>query len=184
VKTVATTALLCALVPARAAPLKPMLACQLSSGQSVELLSEAHGPDGEALFLRFSGAPQKAFDDFPGTELVGAVALAKCVDRVLVFGLNYGPPYLKGGAIRANPTTRKIERINFSEKAAPGWIYSGAHDMLLVFPNLGHESARKFIVYRFVSASGQDEQVSFVDRLPRLASYRASRLGSAAGAAR
>lgn len=183
-KTIATIALLCALVPARAAPLKPVLACQLSAGQRVELLSEARGPDGDALFLRFSGATQKAFDDFPGTELVGTVALAKCVDRVLVFAINYGPPYLKGGAIRANPATRKIERIDFSEKAAPGWIYSGARDMLLVFPNLGHESARKFIVYRFVSASGQDEEVSYVDRLPRLASYRASRLGSGAGAAR
>jgi hypothetical protein len=182
-KIIAPIALLCALVPARAAPLKPVLACQLSAGQRVELLSEARGADGDALFLKFSGAPHKAFDDFPEAELVGAVVLAKCVDRVLVFGINYGPPYLKGGAIRANPTTRNIERIDFSEKAAPGWIYSGARDMLLVFPNLGHESARRFIVYRFVSASGQDEQVSYVDRLPRLASYRASRLG-AAGAAR
>lgn len=183
-KTITCIALLCALVPARAAPLKPVLACQLSAGQRVELLSEARGPDGDALFLKFSGAPKKAFDDFPDTEFVGAVVLAKCVDRVLLFGLDYGPPYIKGGAIRANPTTKKIERIDFSEKAAPGWIYSGARDMLLVFPNLGHESARRFIVYRFVSASGQDEEVSYVDRLPRLAAYRASRLGAAAGAAR
>ncbi|PHV05067.1 hypothetical protein CSQ96_23015 [Janthinobacterium sp. BJB412] len=183
-KSIPTIVLLCALVPARAAPLKPVLACQLSGGQQIELLSEARGLDGDALFLKFSGAPHKAFDDFPDAEFVGKVALAKCVDRVLVFGLNYGPPYLKGGAIRANPTTRKIERIDFAEKAAPGWIYSGARDMLLVFPNLGHESARKFIVYRFVSASGQDEEVSYVDRLPRLAAYRASRLGAGAGAAR
>jgi hypothetical protein len=48
--------------------------------------------------------------------------------------------------------------------------------MLLVFPNLGNESARKFIVYRFVSTVGQDENPSYVDQLPKRTSYKVSKL--------
>ncbi len=175
-KTIATVTLLCAFPPLQATPTQNLFACELAANQRIELASEPRGPAGSTLFLKFSGATVKAFDDFPDVEFVGSVVLSKCVDHVLVFGMNYGPPYIKGEAIRANHRTHAIERINFAEKSTPKWIYSGPRDMLLVFPNLGNESARKFIVYRFVSDVGQEENPSFVDQLPRRTSYKVSKI--------
>lgn len=159
-----------------AAPRTSLLTCDLGSGYKATLLGEAHGIEGKVLFLDINGNVEKAFLDFPDASLVGNVVLAKCVDHVLVFAMNYGPPYLKGMAVRFNADTSRIEQINFSEKSLPSWIYTNPRSLLVVFPNKGHESNKRFVVYQFVAGEGQGEEPEGFDTLPKRVGYKAIRV--------
>ncbi|AOK15811.1 MULTISPECIES: hypothetical protein [Burkholderia cepacia complex] len=90
------------------------------------------------------------------------------------FALEYGPPYLKGVAIRRNPQTHRDERIYFAEKALPKWLYLGSQEMLVVIPNIGHETDKKYLVYHYVAGRGQPNESTATDKLP--VSARALRL--------
>jgi len=102
----------------------------------------------------------------PRTDFVGHIALAKCVGKTLIFALNYGPPYLKGVAIRQNPVTHADERIYFAEKALPRWLYSGRKEMLVIIPNEGDETDKKYLVYRYEAGKGQPDESTPTDQLP------------------
>ncbi|WP_232435970.1 hypothetical protein [Burkholderia ubonensis] len=134
--------------------LRTIISCTLADRTRVTLKAESHGDDGDALFVDEGGKTQPAFLDMPDTEFVGDVALARCVGGTLVFALEYGPPYLKGLAIRRNPQTHRDERIYFAEKALPKWLYLGSQEMLVVIPNLGHETDKKYLVYHYVAGRG------------------------------
>jgi hypothetical protein len=84
----------------------------------------------------------------------------------LVFAISYGPPYLKGVAIRKNPVSHLIERIDFSEKALPRWLYLNASEMQLVFPNIGYEVRGKYRVYQYVVDTGQPTEPVASDGMP------------------
>ncbi len=49
-------------------------------------------------------------------------------------------------------------------------------DLLVVFPNAGHEAKGAFIVYRFVSGAGQVESAAYVDRLLGRAGYTVTKI--------
>jgi hypothetical protein len=97
------------------------------------------------------------------TPFVGNVALARCVGGALVFALEQA---LKGVAIRRNPQTHADERIYFAEKALPGWLYLSNQKMLVVIPNEGHETDKKYLVYQYVSGNGQPDESTATDQLP------------------
>ena len=146
--------------------LRTIVSCPLADGTRVTLKSESHGDDGDALFVDEGGKTQPAFLDMPDTQFIGTVALARCVGRALVFALEYGPPYMKGVAIRRNPQTHADERIYFAEKALPKWLYLSNQEMLVVIPNEGHETDKKYLVYRYVSGKGQPDESTATDQLP------------------
>lgn len=146
--------------------LRTLVSCKLADGTRAELKTESHGADGDALFVEEGGKTQPAFLDMPDTQFVGNVALSRCVGGVLVFALEYGPPYLKGVAIRRNPQTHADERIYFAEKALPRWLYLSKQEMLVVIPNEGNESDKKYLVYRFVAGKGQPDASAATDKLP------------------
>ena len=161
------------------APRTNLLACHLGGGNKVTLISESHGLDGQALFLKVNGSTEKAFQDFPDTNFVGNVALSKCVGNILVYVLNYGTPYLKGAIVRFNPDTSRIEKTNFAEKSLPAWIYVGAHGNLVIIPTQGYgETDKKYVIYRFVAGIGQNEQPEFSNNLPSAEGYRVIRIRS------
>lgn len=150
---------------ADAAPLSAVSTCQLDD-QSQVVLQEEPSIDGSRLFLQIDGNVEKAFADMPDTDFVGTIALATCVDHVLVFAINYGPPYLKGVAIRKNPLNHRVERIDFSEKALPSWLYVNAATMKLVIPNIGNEVRGKYLVYQYTADAGQTNEPIASDNLP------------------
>lgn len=156
-----------------AAPRTSLLTCDLGGGKKAALLGESHGIEGQSLFVAIDGNVSKAFPDFPDAEFVGNVVLAKCIDHALVFALNYGPPYLKGMAIRFNSSTSNVESVNSAEKALPTWIFTGSRGMLVVFPNKGNESGKRFIVYQFIAGQGQKDEPETADALPSLIGYKA-----------
>ncbi|WDD93609.1 hypothetical protein Bsp3421_003700 [Burkholderia sp. FERM BP-3421] len=146
--------------------LRTVTSCTLADGTHATLKAEPHGEDGEALFVDEGGEAKPAFLDMPDTQFVGQIALARCVDGVLVFALAYGPPYLKGVAIRRNPQTHADERLYFAEKALPKWLYLSDKEMLVVIPNIGHETEKKYLVYRYVAGKGQPDESAATDTLP------------------
>ena len=145
-------------LPVAAAPPRPILSCPMADGTKAVLLAKSHGLDGKSLLLQIDGKTTPAFQDMPDTEFVGDVVLAKCADKTIVFALNYGPPYLKGIALRKNPVSHVEERIYFAEKALPRWLYTSDEEMLIVIPNAGLETDQKYLVYRFIAGQGQPEE--------------------------
>jgi hypothetical protein len=79
---------------ANAASLSTVSTCRLDDQSQVVLQAEP-AIDGNRFFLQIDGKVEKAFSDMPDTDFVGTIALATCVDHVLVFAISYGPPYLK-----------------------------------------------------------------------------------------
>lgn len=146
--------------------LRPVLSCTRTDGSRITLEAESHGPDGDALFVQIRGKTVPAFPDISMNDAVGRIALAKCVSGTLIFALEYGTPYLKGVAIRQNPRTHADERLYFAEKALPRWLFVSDTEMLLVIPNVGYETTRKYLVYRYVGGKGQPEASTPTDRLP------------------
>lgn len=150
---------------ANATPLKLVRACQLDGGSRVALLAEP-AVDGSRFHLKIDGRTEKAFTDMPDADFVGTVALATCVDHSLVFAISYGPPYLKGVVVRKNPENRRIERIDFAEKALPRWLYVNSKEMRLVIPNIGYEVPSRYLVYQYSAADGQPTEPLASDTLP------------------
>lgn len=150
---------------ANAASLSAVSTCRLDDQSQVVLQAEP-AIDGNRFFLQIDGNVEKAFTDMPDTDFVGTIALATCVDHVLVFAISYGPPYLKGVAIRKNPISHRIERIDFSEKALPRWLYVNASAMQLVIPNIGYEVRGKYLVYQYAVDGGQPNEPIASDSMP------------------
>lgn len=161
----ATLSLLLLATTASATQLTQVRSCRLADGSRVALLAEATA-EGNRFHLKIDGAIATAFTDMPDTDFIGTIALAKCVDRSLIFAISYGPPYLKGAVVRKNPVSHRLERIDFSEKALPRWLYVNAREMQLVIPNIGYEVSSKYLVYHHSASDGQSLEPVARDALP------------------
>ncbi len=159
---------------AAAAP-KTLVTCKTGAdGKSTFALLGETRVDGTRLSLKLTDAsktpPQttidKAFTDMPSTDFVGDLVMAKCVEGVLVFALDYGTPYRKGVAVRMRKSDNATQRIDFAEKALPKWLYSNARDLSLVIPNLGGESNAKFLHYVAEADLTKSQTPKETDRLP------------------
>lgn len=140
--------------------------CPLADGGRATLEIVSRGYKADEPFVTIDGKTERAFLDMPDDEFAGHVVLADCVHGTLIFALEYGSPYLKGVAIRKNPKTLAIERLYFSEKALPRWLYSDDSLMQVVIPNLGFETSKKYLVYKYISGKGQSNESTPMDILP------------------
>jgi len=112
----------------------------------------------------------------PEADFIGTIALAICADHVLVFAISYGPPYLKGVAVRKNPLSHAIERIDFAEKALPRWLYLNPSRMQLVIPNEGNEVPSKYLIYGLTAATAPKSEPGGGNSLPDTHGYKVLRL--------
>ncbi|ABE30734.1 hypothetical protein DR64_4386 [Paraburkholderia xenovorans LB400] len=149
-----------------ASQLRPVVSCALSDGSRATLKARSSGPDGNALFVQVGNKAERAFLDMPDSDFVGRIVLSTCIDRTLIFALEYGPPYLKGVAIRRNPRTHADERIYFAEKALPRWVYLGDSEMLVVIQDRGSEANGRYVIYRYISGKGQTAEPTISNVLP------------------
>ncbi|WP_285415513.1 hypothetical protein [Pseudomonas sp. efr-133-TYG-5] len=154
-----------ACLPAFAETKTALLDCPLSDGTTASLLSTS-SEDGKRLFVKIDNQTESAFTDIPDSDFVGEIALAKCTGSGLIYAMNYGSPYLKGAALRKNPESGTLERIDFAEKALPVFLYLNARNMRLVIPNEGYEIPEKFIVYDYITPKGQSEEPKGMNTAP------------------
>lgn len=138
------------------------LRCELRPSEAITLQARPHGTDGHALYTIWQGHAASAFGEDPEAPIVGELRMAACVQRTLLYAIDHGPPYLQGAALRVNPVSGQLERIDFAEKALPSHLDLGQGLMRLVFPNQGGEHSLRYILYR----SDQTE-ASPASRLPR-----------------
>lgn len=172
-----TLCLLLFATTANATQLTQVRSCPLSDGSQVALLAEATAA-GNRFHLKIDGTIGTAFTDMPATDFIGNIALATCVGRSLVFAISYGPPYLKGAVVRKNPVSHRLERIDFSEKALPRWLYVNAREMQLVIPNIGYEVASRYLVYRYSASDGQTAEPAARDTLPSRRGFERLRISA------
>lgn len=158
-----------------AAPLTTVRTCLLDGGARISLLAEP-GVDGNRFYLRINDNVGKAFTDMPESDFVGTIALSTCVDHVLVFAISYGPPYLKGVAVRQNPVSHVTERIDFAEKALPRWLYLSPTAMQLVIPNIGNEVSSKYLVYGLIAEKESANEASARNTLPDKSGFKVWRV--------
>lgn len=86
--------------------------------------------------------------------------------ELLVFAVEHGPPYLKGAAIRRNLQADVDERIYSSEKLRLKWLCLSGREMLVVIPNIGHETDKEYLVYQYVAGKRQPDESMATDKLP------------------
>lgn len=148
------------------------LRCELRPGEAITLQAWPQGIDGHVLRTVWQSHTASAFGEGPEAPIVGELRMAVCVQHTLLYAIDHGPPYLQGAALRVNPFSGQLERIDFAEKALPSHLDLGQGLMRLVFPNQDGEHSLRYTLYR----SGQAEAAP-ADRLPRLdRSFRRHRL--------
>jgi hypothetical protein len=167
-------ALLCGLL----APLAQAMPVSCKVGDTVLTVSRSHPMAGTAIYrlrqgretsrLLFDGEP----DDSRGTDV--RVQCTGTRQRVMVLhGEFMSAGYPKGFVMLRESRTGRIQRLDFAERNAPGWLYLGPEDRLLVFPPGGRmETRRRYLVYRF--APGPRDMAStedIVDALPDVRGY-------------
>lgn len=111
----------------------------------------------------------------------GSQVKVKCVGdkrrALALMGEFMSAGYPRGLVLVYDTGRRAYERFDFAERNAPGWLYLGAKDRLLVFPPGGRlETERRYLVYRFAAggaaSASQDKSEETVDALPAAAGYQ------------
>lgn len=148
-----------------ATPFEIVRSCHLEDGSRALLLAERTA-DGKRLHLNVNGINEPVFSDLPDSDFVGEIVLAKCVKGVLIFAINYGPPYLKGEVVRKRQGAEHVERISYAEKALPRWLFINQTTMRLVIPNIGNEVSNKYLIYEYSVDSGQPIEAVGSNALP------------------
>jgi hypothetical protein len=166
-----------AIASASAAPIRNIQTCVLED-QSIATLQAQQVPaaDGDHFYVSMDGKTENAFTDIPGADYVGKLVLSKCLDHILVFAISYGAPYFKGALIRRTAADETGFRIDFAEKGLPELIYRNNRETMLVIPNIGHEVASKYLIYRYQQAKGQGEAAVGADTLPAKTGYEVIRI--------
>ncbi len=156
--------------PGKESPPRSITRCQMADGSFAELLGQPDGYTHETPLLNMDGETRPAFQDVPDMDYVGQALVANCQGQALYFVYQGMSPYLKGALVRKNPETYKTEVILFAEKATPLRLYLSTRGMLVVIPNAGHETDKKYLVYRY-PVLNEDEQPLGLDRLPARGDY-------------
>lgn len=131
------------------------LSCALSKGgPNARLYRYAKISDSYRYAVRVgSVAKQPVFDSTDEGDR-GSAVKSTCAGqsqaRALVFrGEFFGSAYPKGFAIVWNPFVKEAERIDFSEKSDPTHIFLEASGTRVVMPNVGNETASRYIQYAY-----------------------------------
>lgn len=147
----------------------------LPTTERVRLLGKQDESAGTELYLQIgSKEPKRLYQDSvvnPIGEIVLATCREKGKNRAMVFAVSDGTPYYKGAVIRYNHFTRKLEKLFFSEKALPSFVYLNQQQMLLVLPNRGVELRGRYIVYRYSASKELNEEPVGQGRLPAGSGY-------------
>lgn len=145
-----------------------VISCRVSPGQVATLFRERGVADTYIYRIQQGNqAPTLLYES--EEESRGAEVQAQCVGRraqVLVVSGQFSSNYLQGFSLRFNTTEGAWERINFSERGRPSFVYVSETNMSVVIPNLGNETDKKYLLYTYVAGIGQAKESAAVDHLP------------------
>lgn len=178
---VAAALLLSSLLPLPALAGRMPMSCALGSGRdAVVTVSRNHPIADTAVHHLAQGraAPRPLFDGEPDDSR-GSDVRVQCAGTrqraMVVQGDFMSAGYPRGLVVLHEPRTGRFVQLVFAERNAPGWLYLGPKDRLLVFPPGGRiETRKRYLVYRFATGQAGTEEV--VDALPDARGYEMIRL--------
>ncbi len=150
---------------------KTILSCKLSDNTVAVLKSKIQADEDNPgyfeswprYWIKIHGVTRRAFNEYDGKfDDPGTLEFARCVNNVVIFSVDCGPPYLRGKAIRVNPDTYAIEQLYFSRKRWPKWLYQDKNRMIIIAPAVHGEGdereSKKYFVYEYLSGKGPLER--------------------------
>lgn len=152
----------------RSENLEKVISCQLASTK-IATLFRGHRISDTYLYSlqQENNQPSLLFDNEDESRGIDVkVECAGKYEQILVISGQFSSNYIQGLILRYNANNGQWERINFSERARPIFIYITDSDMSVAIPNQGNETDKKFIIYSYISGKGQSEETSAVDVLP------------------
>lgn len=159
-------------LPCLADSIKTIETCNLKQNEKIQLIS-VNTIDGDTLYLNFRNIITDAYSD-PGEDNslnVGDIVLSKCINKTLIYAMNYGSPYLKGCLVSAWSEENKPESFCFAEKDLPKSIWFGKEKKLIVIINKNEISSLngKYTIYDSSRKIG--ERSYYTDKLPSKVGY-------------
>ena len=154
------------------------MSCALGRGgrDAVVTITRSHPIGNTAIYsLQQGQAPRRPFFEGEPDDSRGSDLRTQCANgrAMRVWGDFFSAGYPRGFVIVREPRTGGFVRLDFAERNAPGWLYLGKEDRLLVFPPGGRMETRgRYLVYRF-GAGSPDEKI--VDTLPNTRDYEVIR---------
>jgi hypothetical protein len=147
-----------------------VISCQLGSQQSATLFREHRIADTYIYSLQQDNQNVSLLYNNKN-ESRGMDVKAQCVgmrknEQLLVVSGEFSSNYIQGLVLRYNSKTEQWERINFAERNRPMRIYVSDKEMMVVIPNQGNDTDKKYLVYTYVSSKGQTEETRVIDTLP------------------
>lgn len=130
-------------------------------GPVIELLRSQPQLDSYQYWVAHDGNISPVFEDEASSR--GFDMQVACIGRevpVMVFSGQFTANALQGAAIAADPTSGVLNRIDFAERNRPRWITLEGGRPRVIFENSGHESSRRYLIYR------DDGRIDEVDELP------------------
>lgn len=155
---------------------RTVLTCEAADHAIIRLLAKPDAYNLDNLLIEVNGQIEPAFKGEPTSDATGEVVLAKCLHHTLLVVLKHGPPYMPGAAFRLRPGTHAVERVYFAEKSLPIRLYLSGKEMLVVIPNIGNETNKRYLIYRYVTGQGQPDESDASDQLPNAGAYEVMRI--------
>jgi hypothetical protein len=159
--------------------------CDLGDSKRPQVVRVSHGGkigSTDIYYLRQGEAAAQPLLGGEAEDSRGSDVRVQCIGgkrrALAVMGDFMSAGYPQGFVLTYDTRKKSFERFNFAEKNAPGWLYSGPKDTLLVFPPGGRlQTERRYLVYRFAPGAGQDNTEEIVEALPNADGYEVIKIG-------
>jgi len=147
-----------------------VVSCKSESGNEIKLKISDDLDDGtfsKGPLLYINKKEYLIFDKDITYSTLKNLFLAKCVRHIPIFVTGYSS-YLVGVAIKENLTTHTYERIIFSEKEFPHWLYFKHKTWGIIIPSseYGFETNKKYIVYSYTKGKSEQNKRLFMNNFP------------------
>lgn len=157
--------------------------CNLGTqpGRRIELVRWHRIADTYLYGIRQNGVDRPVFADVPDVPdgSRGSSVHAACVGRgahALVVSGEFYANYLQGFVLTAGQGA-SIQRLDFAERARPGWLYLGKRETKVVMRTDGHgDTSQRYVVYSHVNDRGPDVAATGLDTLPAAEGFEVVRL--------
>lgn len=154
--------------------------CKLGTGPGlrVSVTRQAKAADSYIYAWRGPGGSHLFFESREASRgsAVRIICAGNDTHALVVFG-EFTANALQGFVLRENPSTHRLDRLDFAEKVPPAWLFLGTSKTQLAFETGGYgETDKKYVIYSKAIGSDGDADSYGEDILPAAEGTQAIRL--------